>query len=135
MINHKNLKIKKPKLLLLSISLFAVFVIALPRLLYYQIPCLDGFYTRTVEYNDCNLILVSNMYIAYGIVGLIATLFTFAYVTKMKLLKEMILIGSVSVGIFLYGYYTYLPSAEISTLQSDIFLDTFHDEYSNQSPN
>ena len=69
------------------------------------------------------------MYIVWGSVGLIVMLAGYSLFIKMKKPAIVFLLGASSTAIFLYGYYSFLPSAEAATLQSNVYLDTFYKEY------
>lgn len=126
-------KIKRPKLLISTVGIFLVFILAMPRLLYHRMPCLDNFHNSTVEYKDCNLVLASNLYIFYALMGLIIVLITYSIITRLKLKKEMIIIGIAGMIALFVGYYTYLPTAEVATLESNVYLDKFYEEYGGKS--
>jgi len=136
---HQNIKkFTKPKIMsafkkykkyILVALVYLLFLAALPQITSQAVPCVHQISSGPFEYSNCNLPNVMNHFILFEFIGLIISFITMLCLDKKIKSEQLLVLGVLSLIAVAY-FYLYLPVADTAVLNSAIFLDTFHDQYS-----
>lgn len=99
-------------IILLMIFVYVLFLIFLPTLLSFWIPCLTGIENQSFAYDACTVELPLYYYTALSLAVMGLLLIAFFFINRKRSLLQVFIFGCVLSLMAIIGFYAYIPQLE-----------------------